>query len=474
MSSVVVLSVIALYFAAVFLVSHLTTRSSMAETDFYTGGRKSPWWVVAISMIGTSITGVTFISVPGMVQASQFSYLQMALGFIAGYVFIAYVLLPLYYRINLQSIYSYLKDRMGEYSYRTGAAFFLLSKLLVCGVRLYLTAIVLQVVLFSRIGIPFSVNVIISMLLVWLYSFRGGVKTLVWTDMFQTLAMLLALGLSILFVGKELGLESIYGAVAHSELSRIFFFDNPLDRRFFPKQFLAGMFTTIAMTGLDQDMMQKNLSCKTLRAARTNMLCYGASFVPVNLLFLSLGVLLYKYAASVGLTGFKPDELFPTLAVNYLPGAVGVVFVLGLISAAFSSAGSALTALTTTFTLDILKAPQKRKAVHLGSAVLMALVILLFQAIGSRSVIDAVYTITSYTYGPLLGLFLFGIFTKRRPSDKLVPAFCIASPLLCLVLSKNSEQWFGGYQIGFELLLYNAAITLVLLLLTSKAPEERQ
>lgn len=471
MSSTVVLAVMALYFAAVFGVSRLTTRRKVQDADFYTGGRKSPWWVVAISMVGTSITGVTFISVPGMVQASQFSYLQMALGFIAGYVFIAYVLLPLYYRINLQSIYSYLQDRMGVYSYKTGAAFFLLSKLLVCGVRLYLTAVVLQVVLFSKIGVPFSLNVVISMLLVWLYSYRGGVKTLVWTDMFQTLAMLLAVVLSIVFVGKSMWADNIIRTISDSGMSRIFYFDDPLDKRFFWKQFLAGMFTTIAMTGLDQDMMQKNLSCKTLKDARTNMLCYGASFVPVNLLFLSLGVLLYKYAASVGLTGFKPDELFPTLAVNYLPSAVGIVFVLGLISAAFSSAGSALTALTTTFTLDILKAPQKRKLVHLGSAVVMSIVIILFQVLGSQSVIDAVYTITSYTYGPLLGLFLFGIFTERRPSDKLVPVFCIASPLVCLLLKTHSEAWFGGYQMGFELLLYNAGITLILLLLTSRKPQ---
>ena len=449
-------------------------------SDFYNGGRRSPWWAVAISMVGTSISGVTFISVPGMVRASLFSYMQMALGFFFGYIFIACVLLPIYYKRNLLSIYGYLEERFGRFSYKTGAVFFLLSKYLGCGVRMYLTAIVLQLLLFDGLGIPFAVNVALTMLVVWAYTIKGGVKTLVWTDMVQTLAMLGAVVLCIIFIGKELGLDvrGMAVAIRNSEMSRTWFFDDPLGRRWFFKQFLAGAFTTIAMTGLDQDMMQKNLSCPSLKDSRKDMLCYGFSFIPVNFLFLCLGALLYIYAGSVRYVPARPDDLFPTLAVHYLPTAVGVVFVIGLLCAAFSSAGSALTSLTSTVTLDLFgvgrdavaekKNIRLRRLVHSANALVMTGVILLFQLIGNGSVIDAVYTVASYTYGPLLGLFLFGLFTNRKAADRLSPIICILSPVICLVLSTHSREWLGGYEMGFEVLLYNAAITFLALLLTSR------
>jgi len=466
--------------------------SGSSNSAYFSGDRKSPWPVVAISMIGTSISGVTFISVPGNVAATSMSYMQMVLGFFVGYFAIAYVLLPIYYKLNSYSIYGYLQDRYGTASRKTGSAFFLLSKFLGAGVRMYLTALALQVILFNRLGIPFALNVAVTMLIVWLYTFRGGVKTLVWVDMGQTLCMVAAVVLSIWFVGKTLGLDfkGLCTTVNDSPMSRIWFFDDPSDKKFFWKQFLAGVFTTVAMTGLDQDMMQKNLSCKNLKSAQKNVLSYGFCFLPINLLFLWLGVLLYQYAASVGLCdpsgallNLKPDELYPTLAtgtnpatgLRYLPLTVGAVFVVGLVSAAFSSAGSAITALTTSFTIDILRANEyqsdielthTRKFVHFGVAVVMGVLIYCFKLIGSGSVINAVYVLASYTYGPLLGLYVFGLFTKLCPRDKWIPVICVMSPLLCLVLSLNAEKWFG-FQFGYELLLVNAGITLVGLLLSS-------
>ena len=473
MDTTAILAIIGGYFLLVFLVSWLTSRRGASSVEFFRGDRKSPWYVVSISMIGTSISGVTFISVPGMVQASAFSYMQMVLGFVLGYAVVAYVLLPLYYRLNLKSIYGWLEQRFGLAGYRTGAAFFLVSKVLGCGVRMYLTAIVLQLVLFAPLGIPFWVNVAVTMSIVWLYTFRGGVKTLVWTDLLQTLSMLGAVVLCIVFVAKAMGLDfsAMVASVARSPQSRIWYFDDVNDTRFFWKQFLAGVFTVVAMTGLDQDMMQKNLSCKNLREAKKNMITYGAMFVPVNLLFLALGVLLYGFAGAQGLAVAKPDDLFPTVACFAgLPAALTVFFVLGLVSAAFSSAGSALTALTTSFTVDILRSDRKRdeaglqrvrRRVHAGNALLLAGVILLFQVIGNGSVINAVYTVASYTYGPLLGLYCFGMVSKRRVRDRWIPLVCVLSPLACVVLSRNSEAWFGGYRFGFELLLVNAALTML-------------
>ena len=444
-------AVVICYFALLVGISMYTSGKGGGNADFFKGGGKSPWYVVAIAMVGTSISGVTFISVPGMVQASQFAYLQMALGFIAGYAAIAYVLLPLYYRMNLNSLYGYLEGRFGKFSYGSGAAFFLLSKLLGCGVRMYLTAIVLQLVFFGPLGVPFWLNVLITMVIVWLYTFRGGVRTLVWTDMVQTLCLVGAVVLCILVIAKEMGLDfgGLCKTIEGSGMCRMWYFDDVKDTRYFWKQFLSGMFTTIAMTGLDQDMMQKNLSCRNLRESRKNVLSYGVAF--------------------------KPDDLFPTVAcgsdvsgTHFMPAAVQVLFVLGLVSAAFSSAGSALTALTTSFTVDVLKADRKqdeatlkktRQRVHTCAAIVMGFVILGFKAIGNESVINAVYTVASYTYGPLLGLYCYGIFTKRAVRDPFAPFICILSPIICMILSAHSAEWFGGYRIGFELLLINAAIT---------------
>lgn len=454
-------------------------RHSKSNDDFFRGGRRSPWYVVAVAMVGTSISGVTFVSVPGMVAASQFSYLQMAVGFVAGYVVIAYILLPLFYKLNLKSLYSYLEGRFGEWSYHTGSGFFLLSKIVSCGVKMYLTAIVLQLTVFDAVGIPFWMNVVATMIVVWLYTFKGGVRSLVWTDMLQTLSLIATVVLSIVFIGRSMGLDfnGMIGSITGSSMSRIWFFDDVKDTRYFWKQFLAGMFTTIAMTGLDQDMMQKNLSCKSLKESRKNILSYGVAFIPVNLLFLSLGILLYNFAAAKGITPAKPDDLFPTIAcgadasgVPYMPVIVGVLFVLGLTSASLSSSGSALTALTTTFTLDILKADRNKDEsrlkrtrgwVHICGAIVMGVVIYAFRMIGNESVINMIYKLVGYTYGPLLGLFFFGILTKRSVRDRAVPFICIASPIICYILSAHSEEWFGGYRIGFELLLINAAITII-------------
>ena len=500
MTTAITLAIIGLYFAMLLVVGYVTTRRKADASAFFTGGRRSPWYVVAIAMIGTSISGVSFVSVPGMVNASQFGYLQMVIGFVVGYFVVAYVLLPLYYKLNLNSIYGYLDQRFGNGSYKIGAIFFLISKYLGCGVRMYLTAIVLQLIVFDGLGIPFWLNVASTMLVVWLYTFRGGVRTLVWADMLQTLSLIAAVVLCIVFIGRAMGLDlgGMVQRIADSGMSRVWYFDDVNSRLYFFKQFFAGVFTTIAMTGLDQDMMQKNLSCKSLRDAQKNVISYGFCFLPVNVLFLSLGVLLYEFAASLGLyadgqltdvagSALKADELFPYIAtgvdaqgVAFLPMAVGVFFVIGLIAAAFSSAGSAITALTTSITVDMLRADVRQDEsnlrrtrfwVHAANAVLMALLICAFSVVGNNSVIDALYVVASYTYGPLLGLYFFGLFTRRKVRDRLVPVVCICSPLICLVLSLNSQRWFGGYTMGYELLLYNGAITALGLWAISKKGE---
>ena len=471
MSYTLILLIIGLYFLMLFSVSYFTSKKA-DNNAFFVGDRKSPWYVVAIAMIGTSISGVTFISVPGWVTTTQFSYLQMVLGFVAGYFVIAFLLLPLYYRLNLLSIYAYLDQRFGINSYRTGSVFFLISKMLGCGVRMYLTALVLQIVLFDQMGVSFAVNIIITMIVVWLYTFKGGVKTLVWTDLIQTLSLILAVLLCIFFVTKQLGLDftGLFRTVMESSDSRIWFFEDSHDKRYFWKQFLAGMFTTIAMTGLDQDMMQKNLSCKNIRDAQKNVISYGVLFLPVNLLFLSLGIILYLFADSQQiLLPVKSDQVFPVLATQgYLPQIVGVLFIMGLIAAAFSSAGSALTALTTSFTIDILGANKHEKGkklahtrtwVHVGNTIIMGILIYAFKLLNNTSVIDAVYILASYTYGPLLGLYFFGLFTRRHVRDRWVPYIALLSPVFCFILSQNSERWFNGYQIGYELLIINASFT---------------
>ena len=491
MPAALLLLVIALYLAAVIAVGWRISRRHAGSADFFRGGRKSPWWAVAVAMVSTSISGITFVSVPGMVAASQWSYLQMALGFVAGYAVIAYVLLPLYYRLDLSSLYSYLEGRFGSWSHHAGAGFFLLSKILICGVRMYLTAIVLQLVVFGPLGIPFWVNVAATMLCVWLYTFRGGVRSLVWTDMFQTLALLTVVVLCLVQIGRVMGLDlgGMVGSIRDSGMARVWFFDDWKDTRLFWKQFAAGALTTVAMTGMDQDMMQKNLSCRTLRESQRNMMCYGAAFIPVNLLFLALGVLLYRFAAQAGVSVARPDDLFPTVACGtdaagaaFMPPVVSLLFVLGLTASAFSSSGSALTALTTTFTLDFLHADRRqdeagllrtRRLVHAGAAVVLGFVILGFGAIRDGSVINAIYTVAGYTYGPLLGLFFFGILTRRRVRDPWVPFLCVLAPVLCYVLATHSEAWFRGYRIGFELLLLNAALTWLGLWLSGTGLQKR-
>ncbi len=499
MNATLVLGVIVLYFLMVFGVSWWTTRRRDRDTEtFYRGDRKSPWWVVAIAMIGTSISGVTYVSVPGMVEAKQMSYIQMVIGFVCGYFAVAYILLPLYYRLGLSSIYVYLEQRYGRYAHKTGAAFFLLSKYLGCAVRMYLTAVVLQLVLFDQLGVPFGLSVACIMLIVWLYSFRGGVKTLVWTDLLQTLCLLAAMIGFVICISSAMGLDfrGLCNTITDSPMSKVWFFDDANDTRYFWKQFLGGMFTTIAMTGLDQDMMQKNLSCKSLKEAQKNMVSYGFGFLPVNIIFLSLGILLYIYAREMGVDK-SGDELFPYLATGinpttgqpFLPLIVSVLFVLGLVAAAFSSAGSAVTALTTAIMVDFLrKAPGeeeslksskglrglrgsiegKRFWVHIINSIMMGFMIYLFHLLASGSVINAVYVVASYTYGPLIGLFFFGMFTKCKVKDEWwIPMICIVSPLLCWILDQNSEAWFNGYKIGYEMLLINGALTALGLLVAS-------
>lgn len=469
MSPLSVLLTLAAYFVILFTVSYLAGRKA-DNAGFFTGNRRSSWPVVAFAMIGASISGVTYVSVPGMVKDSGFGYLQMVLGFIAGQFIIAFVLTPLFYRLNLVSVYEYLESRFGRASYRTGAWFFFLSKMLGAAVRLMLVCITLQLLVFGPCGLPFVLNAALTVALVWLYTWRGGVKSLIWTDSLKTLCLIVSVVLCIGYMASGLGLtlDGAAEAVMSSELSRIFFFDDPNNRQYFFKQFLAGVFTTIAMNGLDQDMMQRNLSCRNSRESQKNLLTSAVLQFFVILLFLMLGVLLYLFAESRGIRAEKSDELFPLIATGgYLPIVVGILFIVGLTASAYSAAGSALTALTTSFTVDILGIKGKteaevarlRRRVHAGMAVLMGIVIVAINLLNNTSVINAVYTLASYTYGPILGLFAFGIFCRRRVRDRYIPLVALASPALCYVLQRNSEAWFGGYQFSYELLIFNALFT---------------
>ena len=461
--------IVLVYFAILFGISRLTSRQADNQT-FYRANRRAPWYMVAFGMIGASISGVTFISVPGMVLTSQMTYLQMCLGFIVGYLVIAFVLLPLYYKLNLTSIYTYLGQRLGERSYLTGASFFLLSKMTGAAVRFYVVCIILQQFVFAQAGIPFTVTVIIMVLLIWLYTRRGGIGTLVFTDSFQTLCLFTALIMIIFSVISQLQLSvgEAITAVANSPMSRVFVFDDWLSPHNFWKQFLSGAFIAIVMTGLDQDMMQKNLTCKTLRDAQKDMCTYGVAFVPANLLFLTLGVLL---TMALG-TGLKGDELLPTFVqgttASHLFSITSYLFIIGIVAASFSSADSALTSLTTCFCVDIRRQPDNeplRKKTHIAMCLFFVFFILLFRQINSTSLIDAIYTLASYTYGPLLGLFVFGLFTRRQPNDRLVPYICVASPLLCYALD-TASQHLWHYHFGYELLMLNGLLTFVGLRMT--------
>lgn len=489
MSPTLVLGLIAGYFTVLIVIALLTSRRA-TSASFFVANRNAPWYMVAFAMIGTSLSGVTFVSVPGQVLTGQWSYLALVFGYVAGYAVIGTVLLPLYYRLNLVSIYTYLEGRFGFWSYKTGAFFFLLSRAVGAAFRLFLVAGVLQLLVFDRLGVPFSLTVTISILLIYLYTFRGGLKTILWTDTFQTLAMLLCVVVSIGLIAHELNLgwAGLVRTVRESPLSEAFFFDNANDKKYFWKQFAAGMFITITMTGLDQDLMQKNLSCRSLGDAQKNMFWFTITLVFVNLLFLSLGVLLYQFAAAKGLHldqlpqllnakgKLDTDKVFPYLATEHFSWFAGVVFVLGIIAVTYASADSALTALTTSFCVDFLgigrypeaQQRQLRQLTHLGFTGVLIVIILVFRALNDQNVVSAVFDAAGYTYGPLLGLYAFGLYTGRRPPDRWVPLVCLLSPVLTWVLVKHSAAWFGGYEIGFEKLIYNGLLTFLGLLLISQ------
>lgn len=461
---------VVLYFSLLFAVSRLSSKGTSNE-DFYRGHRRSPWYMVAFGMVGASISGVTLVSVPGMVMRSDMTYLQTCLGFIPGYFVVAWVLLPLYYRMNLTSIYALPGERIGPTARRTASMFFLVSKIVGAAVRFYVVCMLLQRFVFSEVHLPFALTVPLMVALIWLYTRRGGIRTLVWTDTFQTLCLFTAVVLIFVQVAGRLGMgvgEAVQ-TVAQSSYSRIFVLDDWMNRQHFVKQFLSGIFIVIVMTGLDQDMMQKNLTCKNLKEARKDMCTYGFAFVPANLLFLSLGVLLVMLAQQQGVAlPDKGDELLPMFAGSGALGStVMVLFTIGIVAASFSSADSALTALTTCFCVDICHRSgdeQLRKRAHLGICLLFVVFIWIFEAVNSTSVIDAIYILCSYTYGPLLGLFACSLCRRTPANDRLVPYVCVASPIVCGVV-EYAVQRFTGYRFGYELLMLNGLITFAGLLL---------
>jgi len=507
MSPGLVFTVIASYFGLLILISYFTSRNSNTAT-FFTANRKSPWYLVAFGMIGASLSGVTFISVPGWVGETKFFYFQMVLGYLVGYFVIAAVLMPIYYRMNLVTIYTYLEKRFGFWSYKTGSAFFLLSRVIGASFRLFLVAGVLQIGFFNAFDIPFWVTILVTIALIWVYTFRAGIKTIVWTDTLQTLFMLTAVIITIIIIANSLSLDfsGVVKTIKNSDYSEMFNWDWKSKSNFF-KQFVAGAFIAIVMTGLDQDMMQKNLTCKNLKDAQKNMFWFSITLVPVNLIFLSLGALLFIYIQPVQefiasfahlsptetidhintnmayiqensgiFNELKADDLYPTLALNNFSVFAGIVFLLGITAAAFSSADSALTALTTSFTVDFLNLDVNdeksnirkiKRYVHLGFSLLLFMVILIFYYINDKSVVDAVFTVAGYTYGPILGLFAFGLLSKRKVKDKLVPYIAILSPVLVYVINMFSEEILFGYKFGFELLLVNGFITYIGLLIFS-------
>jgi SSS family solute:Na+ symporter len=476
MQPVHIILLIVAYFSVLLFISYLTGKSANNKT-FFKANNSSPWYLVAFGMIGASLSGVTFISVPGWVESQSMSYMQMVLGYIVGYAVIGLVLLPLYYRLNLTSIYTYLQDRFGNYSYKTGASFFLLSRTIGAAFRLFLVANVLQLLLFDAYGIPFWVTVSITILLIWLYTFKGGIKTIVWTDTLQTLFMLIAVGVCIYTISTEMQITNIFSYVAESELSKTFFFDDVKTGDYFWKRFLAGAFVAIVMTGLDQDMMQKNLTCKNLKDAQKNMFWFTIVLVIVNFFFLALGVLLTDYAQKNGIDAHK-DQLFPIIATKGSLGlATAIFFLLGLIAAAYSSADSALTSLTTSFSIDILEIDKKknpeeqektRKKIHiLFSFVLIATILVFKYFIADQSVIAKIFTFAGYTYGPLLGLYAFGLFTKLQVKDKAVPFICIIAPVLTFLTNYSTIQYFN-FDFEFFVLVINGVYSFIGLFLFKK------
>lgn len=476
MQPMYVLIVIAGYLGMLMLISYLTSRKGSDNDTFFRANRSSKWYVVAIAMIGTSISGVTFISVPGWVRSIDMTYMQMVMGFFAGYLVIAFILLPLYYRLNLTTIYGYLDTRYGRKSYKTGAWFFLLSKIVGAAARLYLVAFILQSLVFNALGVPFIVTVISIILIIWLYSFKSGIKTIIWTDWLQTLLFITALILIVWQLASYMGLDfgGVVRAVRESPHSRIFEFDSWSSTQNFFKQFLSGMFITIVMTGLDQDQMQKNLTCKNLKDAQKNVISYGFAFVPMNLLFLSLGVLILQFAQQNNIMLPEvADNILPVIASEHLGSFTLGIFIVGIVAAAFSSADSALTALTTSFCVDILdmkngngskemekKNIRTRRITHVVISAVFVAIIMIIHAIGSDSIINAIYRIASYTYGPLLGLYIAGLYTKLKPMDKWVPYVAIAAPILCFVLELVMINVYN-YKMGYEMLLINGAFTII-------------
>ena len=471
MNPLTILIVIACYFALLFFISYIAGRKA-DNAGFFSGNRSSNWLLVAMSTIGAAISGVTFVSVPGMVATSGWAYMQMVLGFTVGQIVIAYVLIPLYYKFNLTSIYQYLQQRFGMSTYKSGAWLFFVSKMLGASVRLFVVGEVLQLLVFGPLGVPFWVNAIFTVLIVYLCTFKGGVKSLIWTDLLKTCCLILSVELCIYFVLRA-GVN-IDGWTS-SHMTRTFFFENPKEGTYFWKQFLAGIFLVIATTGLDQDLMQRTLSCKNPRESQKNLIVGALMQIVVIGLFLFLGFLLYSYANQMGValvnaegTPLKGDDVFPFLATgNYFPVIVGILFIIGFIAAAYSAAGSALTALTTSFTVDILNKENDsnltkvRTLVHIGMAVLMAACIYIIHMLNNDSVIQTVYKVASYTYGPLLGMFCFGIFTKRQVRDRWIPIAVILAPVITWVIDVNSAVWFNGYVFSHERLILNALLTCI-------------
>ena len=482
MPPILILVIFLIYTLLLFAVTWLTARKADNQS-FFIGNKVSPWFVVAYGMIGASLSGVTFMSLPGWVKETQFSYMVVVLGYLFGYFIIATVLLPLYYKLKLTSIYSYLEQRFGYWSYKTGAGFFILSRTLGASLRMYLVINVLQIFVFDAWHVPFWINVLVFILLIILYTLKGGIRTIIWTDTLQTTFMLLAVILSVIYISRDMdvSLSGLVSEVRNSPVSRMFNFDWHHER-FFLKQFLSGMFITIVMTGLDQEMMQKNLSCRNIKEAQKNMFTFSGILVFVNLLFLFLGALLLIYVQTRGVAVKTSDDIFPTVALMYLGPVAGIVFLIGLISAAFPSADGALTSLTTSVSIDFLGLEKRegiseqartriRYLVHISIALVFFVSVLIFSRLSDRAVIDKLFTIAGYTYGPLLGLYSFGLFTRRKVKDRLTPAIAVISPLACYFLSRYSQELFNGYKFGFELLLLNGLLTFTGLLIFSRKKE---
>jgi Na+/proline symporter len=479
MNGIFILLIILLYFGALYLISYFIGKKHTENAAFFLGNRKSPWFVVAFGMLGTSLSGVTFVSVPGMVRNFDMTYMQMVFGFLLGYAVIAFVLLPLYYKMNVTSIYTYLDNRIGKRAYKTGAGFFLLSRTIGAAARLYVAVLILQTYIFDAWNVPFTLTAAGFLLMIWLYTHKSGIRAIVWTDILQTFFLLAALIIIIWQIAGSLHLDisGMLTTIKESPHSRIFVFDDWHSRQNFFKQFISGCFVTIAMTGIDQEMMQKNISCKNLKDAQKNVCTYSLFFIPINLLFLSIGILLLHYASmhNINLPALG-DDILPSLVTSGYFGIPAIIFfVIGIIAVTFASADSALTGLTTSVCVDVLniskykeqQAKKIRLIVHFVISLLFIVIMLLFKAINNTSVIDAIYTIASYTYGPLLGLFAFGILFKRETRDKVVPFICIISPILCFAINQLLKATVN-YQFGYELLIVNALLVVLGLLVFSK------